>query len=166
VLALSVSVKMNNTLRCLDLNIPANDPDFARLSQEILQWCVASLPSFTAITDILDSRSCVRNTEIAQEESLARGNKATIAAPILKSVVARDLKTRQENEDRERRNAESASKSKDDILLAADECRVVLGDLLAFDVAAKERGVIVAPSEVVRDLLVRPVSFDPSRQEG
>lgn len=38
VMALSVSVKMNRTLRCLDLNIPANDPDFARLSQEILQW--------------------------------------------------------------------------------------------------------------------------------
>lgn len=37
-LALSVSVKMNTTLRCLDLNIPPNDPDFARLSQEILQW--------------------------------------------------------------------------------------------------------------------------------
>jgi hypothetical protein len=39
-LALSVSVKMNTTLRCLDLNIPPNDPDFARLSQEILQWSV------------------------------------------------------------------------------------------------------------------------------
>lgn len=42
VLALSVAVKMNNTLRCLDLNIPPNDPDFARLSQEILQWSVSS----------------------------------------------------------------------------------------------------------------------------
>ncbi|KAL8292378.1 hypothetical protein RQP46_001844 [Phenoliferia psychrophenolica] len=135
VLALSVSVKMNHTLRCLDLNIPANDPDFARLSQEILQCCV-------------------RNTEIAQEESLARGNKVTIAAPILKSVVARDLKTRQENEDRERRNAASASQSKDDILLAADECRIVLGELLAFDIKAKAQGVIVAPSEVVKDLLI------------
>ncbi|KAK4703652.1 protein phosphatase 1 regulatory subunit 37, partial [Phenoliferia sp. Uapishka_3] len=134
VLALSVSVKMNNTLRCLDLNIPANDPDFARLSQEILQCCV-------------------RNTEIAQEESIARGNKIPIAAPILKSVVARDLKTRQENEERMKRNAESASKSKDDIILAAEECRIVLSDLLSFDVAAKAQGVIVAPSEVVRDLL-------------
>jgi protein phosphatase 1 regulatory subunit 37 len=38
VMALCVSIKMNNTLRCLDLNIPANDPEFARLSQEILQW--------------------------------------------------------------------------------------------------------------------------------
>lgn len=40
VMALAVAVKMNQTLRCLDLNIPANDPDFARLSQEILQWLV------------------------------------------------------------------------------------------------------------------------------
>ena len=37
-MALSVSIKMNKTLRCLDFNIPPNDPDFARLSQEILQW--------------------------------------------------------------------------------------------------------------------------------
>lgn len=38
VMALSVSLKMNNTLRCLDLNVPPNDPAVARLSQEILQW--------------------------------------------------------------------------------------------------------------------------------
>ncbi|KAM0745905.1 RNI-like protein [Meredithblackwellia eburnea MCA 4105] len=135
-LALSVSVKMNNTIRCLDLNIPANDPDFARLSQEILQCCV-------------------RNTELAQEESFARGNKVQIAAPILKSAVARDLKNRQDQEERVRQKELTASKTKDEIVTAAEECHVVLSDLLAFDVAAKAQGVIVAPSEVVKDLLVQ-----------
>ena len=37
VLALSVSLKMNETIRCLDLHVPPNDPDFASLSQDILQ---------------------------------------------------------------------------------------------------------------------------------
>ncbi|KDQ16817.1 hypothetical protein BOTBODRAFT_30713 [Botryobasidium botryosum FD-172 SS1] len=46
VMALSVGLKMNETLRCLDVNVPPNDVEMARLSQEIL-W------------------SCVRNTERA-----------------------------------------------------------------------------------------------------
>merc|ERR1711939_216583 len=70
VMALSVAVKMNTSLRCLDLNMPPNDSDFARLSQEILQCCV-------------------RNTEHAQEAALARGTKpSTIATPLLNSTVA------------------------------------------------------------------------------
>ncbi|KAI5474358.1 leucine-rich repeat containing protein 68 [Pseudohyphozyma bogoriensis] len=136
VMALSVAVKMNNTLRCLDLNIPPNDPDFARLSQEILQCCV-------------------RNTELAQEESIARGKKGTIAAPILQSAVARDLKTRQDAEDRRTRRQAAASKSQQEILTAAEECRTVLTELLVTDEEAAAKGVIVQPSEVMRDLLVQ-----------
>lgn len=75
-MALAVSVKMNTTLRCLDINIPPNDPDFSRLSQDILQ-------------------SCVRNTELAQRLALKRGTLATISQPMLKSTVVRQLTTRQ-----------------------------------------------------------------------
>jgi hypothetical protein len=72
-MALAASVKLNRTIRCLDLSIPPNDPEFARLSQDILQ-------------------SCIRNTELAQEQSLAKGAKVPVAAPIYKSGLARDLK--------------------------------------------------------------------------
>lgn len=92
---------------------------------------------------------------MAQEESIARGHKTTIAAPILKSVVARDLRTRQEQEDRKAIRDAAASRSKDEILTAAEECREVLSDILVSDEAAAARGVLVAPSEVVKDLLVQ-----------
>ncbi|KAG8951134.1 hypothetical protein FRC04_006793 [Tulasnella sp. 424] len=40
VMALSVGLKMNETIRCLDVNVPPNDPEYARLSREILKCCV------------------------------------------------------------------------------------------------------------------------------
>ncbi|KAK4048240.1 hypothetical protein OIV83_004945 [Microbotryomycetes sp. JL201] len=136
VLALSVSVKMNHTVRCLDLNIPPNDSDFARLSQDILQCCI-------------------RNTEHAQEEASSGGKKLIVAAPILNSVVARDLQTQQEAQIRRERRLELQKRNKDEILVAAEEVRDVLNDMLRLDEQAKAQGVIVAPSEVVRDALVQ-----------
>ena len=93
----------------------------------------------------------MRNTELAQE---ARP-KATIAAPILTSAVARDLKSRQEKEERQLRVAAADSQSKDEIISAAEQCRTVLGEILEDEEAAASKGVIVSPSEVVRDLLVQ-----------
>lgn len=100
-------------------------------------------------------RSCINNTELAQEESFARGSKGTITAPILKSVVARDLKTRQDQEERRARQNAAASRTKDEIFNASEECLTVLKECLAIDEAASQRGVIVSASEVVRDLLVQ-----------
>ncbi|TKY85466.1 hypothetical protein EX895_005628 [Sporisorium graminicola] len=119
VMALAVSLRMNRSLRCLDLNIPPNNPDFARLSQEILQ-------------------SCVRNTELAQQRAKQKGLKQPIAAPIYKSVVARAAR---ENDERlkaietARATAVSAAAAKDraaveSLLTASAECRNVLRDLL------------------------------------
>ncbi|GAA93571.1 uncharacterized protein L969DRAFT_95783 [Mixia osmundae IAM 14324] len=76
VMALAAALKMNRTVRCLDLNIPANDADYARLSQDILQ-------------------SCIRNTELAEADSRARGVKAPVNL-ISKSAVARDLQLLQQ----------------------------------------------------------------------
>ena len=39
-MALSVGLKMNEAIRCLDVNVPPNDPEYARLSREILKCCV------------------------------------------------------------------------------------------------------------------------------
>lgn len=68
-LALSVAMKMNDSIRCLDISIPINDPDMANLSQDILQ-------------------SCVRNTEAAQEKS---GKSKNLFGPIQRSVLAKKL---------------------------------------------------------------------------
>ncbi|TFK36219.1 hypothetical protein BDQ12DRAFT_687045 [Crucibulum laeve] len=50
VMALSSGLKANHTMRCLDLNIPPDDEEFARMCREILN-------------------SCVRNTEEAERTS-------------------------------------------------------------------------------------------------
>lgn len=145
VMALAVSLRMNRSLRCLDLNIPPNNPDFARLSQEILQ-------------------SCVRNTELAQQRAKQKGIKQPIAAPIYKSVVARAAR---ENDERlkaietARATAISAAAAKDraaveSLLTAASECRNVLRDLLAGEEKrqreAPEQKTITPPGEFVEDL--------------
>ena len=60
VLALSVGLKSNWTMRCLDLNIPVGDESMARLCREILSVCI-------------------RNTEKAEES--ARGSGSGSALP-------------------------------------------------------------------------------------
>lgn len=117
-MALAVAVKMNTSLRCLDLNIPPNDPDFARLSQDILQ-------------------SCARNTEAAQAEAVARGTTIPVAAPMLKSAVARELNTRQEVE---AVKAERQAKREEEwgvLLSAAEETHQVLFEVVKEDEAKK-----------------------------
>lgn len=39
-MALSVGLKMNEVIRCLDVNVPPNNVEFARLSREIFKCCV------------------------------------------------------------------------------------------------------------------------------
>lgn len=56
VLALNAGLKVNQVMRCLDVNVPPNDPEMARLSREIL-------------------RCCVRNTEmVANPKALSDGD--------------------------------------------------------------------------------------------
>lgn len=98
--------------------------------------------------------SCIRNTEQAQEEATS-GSGRRVAAPIFKSAVARDLKTRQDAEERQQRRREAQSQSKDEMVLAAEEVRALLDEMLQLDEKAKAQGILVAPSEVVRDSLVQ-----------
>lgn len=136
VLGLAVAIKMNRTLRCLDLNVPFNDPGFADLSQQILQ-------------------ACIRNTEIAQEDALARGYKTVISKPILKSVVAANLKSRQEQDSRSRLREATAVRNKDAIIVAAEECRFVLDEILTADEELKRHGVLVRVNDLVKDLIMQ-----------
>ncbi|BGP00107.1 Phosducin domain-containing protein [Rhodotorula toruloides] len=143
VMALAVSIKLNSTIRCLDLNIPFDDPDFSRFSQEILL-------------------QCVRNTELAQAKADEEARAATdgskrvvVAQPIRKSALASSLEARQAAEERQERRRQAALRTQKDIFAAAAETRDVVAELLAVDQQAAAKGIIVAPSEVVRDALLQ-----------
>ncbi|KAF9583919.1 hypothetical protein BGW38_008105 [Lunasporangiospora selenospora] len=43
VMALSVSIRMNKSLTLLDMNVPPNDAEFARLSRDILKACISNM---------------------------------------------------------------------------------------------------------------------------
>ncbi|GAA5929164.1 uncharacterized protein JCM15063_004071 [Sporobolomyces koalae] len=136
VLALAVSVKLNTTIRCLDINIPPNDPDFSRLSQDILE-------------------TCVRNTEYAQAEADGKGKKVTIAQPIKKSTLAVNLEERKKAEELELQKKNEIKERGRTMFAAAEETRDVVREMLEVDRKAAQQGVIVAASEVVRDSLVQ-----------
>lgn len=156
VMALAVSVKMNKSLRCLDLNIPPNAPDFARLSQDILN-------------------SCIRNTESAQKRAAKRGVKAPIAAPIYKSTLARAAKEKEERNkliettsqlEQVATDGSEASHSEQNrvkVVDAASECCKVLQELLGREEEklkelSKERGSKVegiVQTELANDLLTQ-----------
>ncbi|KAG0366905.1 hypothetical protein BGZ54_004712 [Gamsiella multidivaricata] len=46
-MALSVSIRMNKSLTCLDMNVPPNDAEFARLSRDILRACIRNMEEKT-----------------------------------------------------------------------------------------------------------------------
>ncbi|WVR04933.1 hypothetical protein IAU60_001945 [Kwoniella sp. DSM 27419] len=82
ILAISVGLKSNKMIRCLDISIPPNSTDLAELSQHILQ-------------------SCIRNTELAAEAVTAAKEGSTksrgqaseaIWGPIKKSELVRQVK--------------------------------------------------------------------------
>lgn len=91
-----------------ELRMQPNDPDFARLSQDILQ-------------------SCIRNTEYAQEESTARGIKQPVSAPFRKSAVARNLE--EQKSQKEARTAKTRHQIAN-LLAAASQSRDLLRELL------------------------------------
>ncbi|KAK4687531.1 protein phosphatase 1 regulatory subunit 37, partial [Tremellales sp. Uapishka_1] len=72
ILALSVGLRANTLIRCLDLSIPPNNSDLAELSQSILQ-------------------SCIRNTETAVGANGIK-NQDAIWGPIKKSALVRQVK--------------------------------------------------------------------------
>ncbi|KAK8870050.1 hypothetical protein IAR55_000620 [Kwoniella newhampshirensis] len=75
ILAISVGLKSNSLIRCLDVSIPPDNSDLADLSQNILQCCI-------------------RNTELAAEVLAKEGGKGqdAIWGPIKKSELVRQVK--------------------------------------------------------------------------
>ncbi|CAD6576198.1 MAG: hypothetical protein TREMPRED_001605, partial [Tremellales sp. Tagirdzhanova-0007] len=72
ILAISVGLKANTLIRCLDISIPPNDAELAGISQNILQVCI-------------------RNTELAAA-LIKEGRPEAIWAPIKKSALVRHAK--------------------------------------------------------------------------
>lgn len=72
ILAISVGLKANTLIRCLDVSIPPNNPELAEISQNILQ-------------------SCIRNTELAAS-SVEGGKADSLWVPIKKSTLVRNVK--------------------------------------------------------------------------
>ena len=70
IMAISVGLKANTLIRCVDLSIPPNAPELADLSQNILQ-------------------SCIRNTELAAAKS---DRSELVWGPIKKSTLVKDVK--------------------------------------------------------------------------
>ena len=74
ILAISVGLRANTLIRCLDVSILPNNPDLADLSQHILQ-------------------ACIRNTEIAAAAlKSGEGRVDTIWGPIKKSTLVKQVK--------------------------------------------------------------------------
>jgi hypothetical protein len=74
ILAISVGLKSNSLIRCLDVSIPPNNPDLAGLSQSILQ-------------------SCIRNTELAASAMSSKtSSQEAIWGPIKKSTLVKQVK--------------------------------------------------------------------------
>jgi len=67
VMALSVSIRMNKSLTCLDMNVPPNDPEFARLSRDILRACVSNMEEQTGSNAGMPSPDEIPTTTIFRQ---------------------------------------------------------------------------------------------------
>ncbi|KAG0221980.1 hypothetical protein BGW42_007043 [Actinomortierella wolfii] len=90
VLALAVSIRMNTSLICLDLNVPPNDAEFARLSQDILRACVRNMEARTGSNEGMPSPDNVPTTTIFQQTSPA-------ATTIPEQLFATDVLTKDDS---------------------------------------------------------------------
>ncbi|KAF9002517.1 hypothetical protein BDQ17DRAFT_1306302 [Cyathus striatus] len=110
VMALSSGLKANHVMRCLDLNIPPADEEFARMCREILN-------------------SCVRNTEEAERSTKGGGDGVSVASGrgmgrgvwglIEESELAKTIK------------ADEEKKVENDVVKRARTALTALNDLIA-----------------------------------
>lgn len=88
---MSVGLKSNTLIRCLDLSIPPNSPNLAELSQSILQ-------------------SCIRNTELAADTAKPGPSQEAVWQPIKKSILVKDVKAADRaRQDKEREDIAKSS---------------------------------------------------------
>ncbi|KAF9128202.1 hypothetical protein BGW39_005277 [Mortierella sp. 14UC] len=81
VMALSVSIRMNKSITCLDMNVPPNDAEFARLSRDILRACISNMEAKTGSNEGMPSPDDMPTNTIFRHPS-----PAIIPEPIAPSV--------------------------------------------------------------------------------
>ncbi|ORY32099.1 hypothetical protein BCR39DRAFT_524149 [Naematelia encephala] len=122
ILAISVGLKSNQLIRCLDISVPPNNPDLAEISQNILQ-------------------SCIRNTELAaaslSKDHARQAAEAAIWGPIKKSTLVRQVK--EADQVRAEKEHEDAAKSPE-------------GVAREYVYRLKPERVLVVSEETARDL--------------
>ncbi|KAF9306239.1 hypothetical protein BGZ74_007005 [Mortierella antarctica] len=69
VMALAVSIRMNKSLTCLDMNVPPNDAEFARLSRDILRACIRNMEEQTGSNAGMPSPDDMPTTTIFRQPS-------------------------------------------------------------------------------------------------
>lgn len=81
VMALSVSIRMNKSITCLDMNVPPNDAEFARLSRDILRACIRNMEAKTGSNEGMPSPDDMPTNTIFRHPSAA-----IIPEPVAPSV--------------------------------------------------------------------------------
>ncbi|KAI5119230.1 hypothetical protein M0805_002155 [Coniferiporia weirii] len=103
VMALSGGLKANHTMRCLDLNIPPDDEEFARMCRDILNTCVRN------------TEEAERNSQVAES---GRGMGKGVWGMIEESELAKTFKKGDEK------------KVDEDFVVQAKECLAQLQEFL------------------------------------
>ncbi|KAL1743355.1 hypothetical protein HDZ31DRAFT_41155 [Schizophyllum fasciatum] len=88
VMALSSGLKANHVMRCLDLNIPPGDEEFARMCREILSSCVRN-------TEEAEKNAHAASAENASAES-GRGQAKGVWGMIEESELAKTIRLNEE----------------------------------------------------------------------
>jgi len=104
-MALSVGLKMNETIRCLDVNVPPNDGEFSRLSREILRWCVRNTeravatggPGVSSVVNSVGGSSSLGDA-LGLGISLTGGSRGGVWGLIERSELAKVVKEEVEKE--------------------------------------------------------------------
>lgn len=109
VLALSAGLKVNRVMRCLDVDVPPNDPEMASLSREILRCCVRNTElvaygqtSANANSDLLSFEEEKGASSLSMSEDLdilfGGGARGGVWGLIERSELARGVKRDVERE--------------------------------------------------------------------
>ncbi|KAG8957432.1 hypothetical protein FRC03_010147 [Tulasnella sp. 419] len=145
VMALSVGLKMNTVIRCLDVNVPPNDSEMARLSREILKCCVRNTERVASGsnggTEWITGGNSVAGGSL-DLLGLGLGSRGGVWGLIEKSQLAKSVKqvAEQERLGEEKKQLGSVGgkeklhvwkKTPEEVVASAKECREDLRSLLA-----------------------------------
>ncbi|KAG8904578.1 hypothetical protein FRB99_001541 [Tulasnella sp. 403] len=153
VMALSAGLKMNEQIRCLDVNVPPNDPEFARLSRDILKCCVRNTERAAGEFGRFENGGSTLGGEVLGL-GLSGASRGGVWGLIEKSELAKVVKEEAERQrlgkEREelgtlggKERYDAWTKTPPEVIRAAKECsedlQLLLGGILPAENGRKER---------------------------